>query len=571
VENTNFYLFYLVFIKQLLKYLMSESKYSIAKVGVFIVIAQIFVFSLASYYLESEIACLSLIPIVCFSFIFGELRGLIFATVVGLCFSPLWIDFNDDGSAWWIFRTFSYGLVALSVGFLSRTLKYYTLFEKEIRFTDIFMELPNKHALCKKLTDMSKAQKSGNFALVVVMISNSKTLAETFGNEVLKSIFNQFKDRCLEFAKKMSFDVEVYSLNSDKMAFFFIENKENALDERGKFESNLISIAKKNFLHDGFFVHGDCHLGLYRFSDFLETNDGELPLSYAEEAVDIAIKQMQDLVIYGPSNFSQKSKYPKASDILGEIDLAIRSRWMFLVYQPKIDMATGKISSVEALIRWNHPVKGFVPPGLFIPQAEQSTLIENITDFVIRQAILQLKLWQRSGINVNIAINISTYNLLQPNFVNKVLYLLSENKLPPESLEIEITEGTLIADFQHVLDGLKRFHDARIKIALDDFGTGYSSLQYLQKLPIDYLKIDQSFIRNLGTGKESKEIVKAIVDLAHSINVKTIAEGIETMADYEYLNNINCDMGQGFFMSKPLASNAFVSWYSENNGVYRCK
>jgi len=560
-----------MFIKQLLKYLMSESKYSIAKLGVFIIIAQVLIFSLALYYLESEIACLSLIPIVCFSFVFGELWGLSFATIVSLCFSPLWIDFNEDGSAWWVFRTFSYNLVALSVGFLSRSLKQYMLLEKEIHFTDIFMELPNKHALCKKLTDMSKEQKNGNFALVVVMISNSKALVETFGNEVLKSIFKQFRDRYLELAKRVSSEVGVYSLDSNKMAFFFVKNKGNLSDEREKFETDLISTAKKNFLHDGFFVHGDSHLGLYRFSDFSEMNYGELPLGYAEEAVDIAMKQMQDLVVYGPSNLSQKSKYSKASDILGEIDLAIRSRWMFLVYQPKIDLATGKIPSVEALIRWNHPVKGFVPPNLFIPQAEQSTLIENITDFVIRQAILQLKLWQRSGINVNIAINVSTYNLLQPNFVNKVLYLLSENKLPPESLEIEITEGTLIADFQHVLDSLKRFHDARIKIAIDDFGTGYSSLQYLQKLPIDYLKIDQSFIRNLGTGKESKEIVKAIVNLAHSINVKTIAEGIETMTDYEYLNNINCDMGQGFYMSKPLSSNTFVSWYSENNGVFKCK
>jgi EAL domain-containing protein (putative c-di-GMP-specific phosphodiesterase class I) len=278
---------------------------------------------------------------------------------------------------------------------------------------------------------------------------------------------------------------------------------------------------------------------------------------------------MKDLVVYSPSNLAQKSKFSNASDILGDIDIAIRSRWMFLVYQPKIDIATGKILSVEALIRWNHPVKGFVPPGLFIPQAEQSTLIENITDFVIRQAILQLKLWQRSGIYVHIAINVSTYNLLQSNFVNKVLNLLQENELPPECLEIEITEGALIADFQHVLDGLKRFHDAKIKIALDDFGTGYSSLQYLQKLPIDFLKIDQSFVRSLGENKESKEIVKAIVDLAHTINIKTIAEGIETLSDYEYLSSVNCDIGQGFYMAKPLTSNTFVSWYSENNGVFK--
>jgi EAL domain-containing protein (putative c-di-GMP-specific phosphodiesterase class I) len=242
---------------------------------------------------------------------------------------------------------------------------------------------------------------------------------------------------------------------------------------------------------------------------------------------------------------------------------------MFLVYQPKIDLATGKIHSVEALIRWNHPSKGFIPPALFIPQAEQSTLIENITDFVIKQAVSQLNLWQRSGIYVNIAVNVSTYNLLQPDFVNKVLDYLRRKDISPEYFEIEVTEGALISDFQHVLDGLNRFHDAKIKIALDDFGTGYSSFQYLQRLPIDFLKVDQSFVRNLAENRESKEIVKAIVDLAHTIDVKTIAEGIETKEDYEYLSSIGCDIGQGYLMAKPLTSNAFVSWYSENNGVYK--
>jgi EAL domain-containing protein (putative c-di-GMP-specific phosphodiesterase class I)/GGDEF domain-containing protein len=550
---------------------MSQSKFSIAKIGIFIAIAQIWIFPLAYYSLKSETACLSLIPIVCFAFVFGELLGLLFATIVALCFSPLWIDFNSDGSAWWIFRTFAFSFVAISVGFLSKVLKRHILFEEEIQLKDIFTGLPNKYALCKKLKSMSRMQASGHFAIVVVAIFNSKALTEAFGDDVLKTIFSQFKSRCLGYAKRISAEADVYSLGSNSMAFFFRKDGEDPLDQKEKFENRLINMAKKNFLHNGFFVHGDCHIGLYRFSDFSEINYGEHSLNYAEEAVSIAIKQMQDLVVYGPSNLLQKSKYLKASDILGEIDLAIRSRWMLLFYQPKIDMATGEIHSVEALIRWNHPTMGFVPPSLFIPQAEQSTLIENITDFVIRQAILQLKLWHRSGIYVNIAINISTYNLLQPNFVNKVLYLLQENKLPPESLEIEITEGALITDFNHVLDGLKRFHDAQIKIALDDFGTGYSSLQYLQKLPIDYLKIDQSFIRNLSMGKESKEILKAIVELAHSINVKTIAEGIESISDYECLSSINCDIGQGYFMSKPLTSTNFVSWYSENNGVFKCK
>jgi len=558
-----------MFIEEVLKYLKAADRRSKIMIGVSIVVFQLFIFLLIVNLKNATFSHLSLIPIICFSFVFGELPGLFFVALVTMCFSPIWMDVSGNGSAFWVLRTFGFAAVAYTTGVLSNFAMNFETYKEKIYFTDIFTHLPNRQALCDKFSKNTKAQIFGHFAIVIVTISNSKTLTEIFGNDVLKSIFYQFKDRYTDIAERISSKMETYSLGANQISFFFEKNDVETLDSKEKFESSIINAAKKNFLHDGFFVHCDSHIGLYRFSDFSEINSGEQPINYAEEAADTAVKQMKDLVVYNPASLGQKSKYSKATDLLGDIDLAIRSRWMFLVYQPKIDIATGKIQSVEALIRWNHPVKGFVPPGLFIPQAEQSTLIENITDFVIKQAILQLKLWQRSGIDVNIAVNVSTYNLLQPNFVNKILGLLRDNKLDTESLEIEITEGSLITDFQHVLNGLKLLHDAKIKIALDDFGTGYSSLQYLQKLPIDFLKIDQSFVRNLETSKQSKEIVKAIVDLAHTINIKTIAEGIETMADYDYLNNVGCDIGQGFYMSKPLTSNAFVSWYSENNGIFK--
>jgi len=555
--------------EKVLDYLIiAADKRSKIKIGASIVALQLFIFFLIVSSENPDISHLSLIPIICFSFVFGELPGVFFATIVTMCFSPFGMDLSKDDSAFWVLRSFGYAAVAYTTGVLGNSVMSFMSYKEKIYFTDIFTHLPNRQALCEKLLKNSKSQITGHFAIVIVTVSNSKTLTEIFGNNVLKSIFYQFKDRYADIAERISSKMETYLLSSNQISFFFEKKEEENLESKEKFESSIINAAKKNFLHDGFFVHCDAHIGLYRFSDFSEINQGEQSLNYAEEAVDIAVKQMKDLVVYNPSKLVQKSKYSKATDLLGDIDLAIRSRWMFLVYQPKIDIATGKIQSVEALIRWNHPVKGFVPPGLFIPQAEQSTLIENITDFVLKQAILQLKLWQRSGIDVNIAVNVSTYNLLQPNFVNKILHLLRENKLETESLEIEITEGSLITDFQHILNGLKYLHDANIKIALDDFGTGYSSLQYLQKLPIDFLKIDQSFVRNLES-KQSKEIVKAIVDLAHTINIKTIAEGIESMSDYDYLNSVNCDIGQGFYMSKPLTSNAFVSWYSENNGIFK--
>jgi len=548
------------------KYLRLKDKRSKIIIWSLIAVLQILIFIIIVSTKIAEVAYLSLIPIIIISFFFGEMAGLLFAVSVAMCFSPLGIDLGGNGSSWWAVIAFCFAATSFIIGTMSNAIKKSMEFEENIRLIDIPTGLPNRQAICEKLQKLFEAKKSGNFAITVVTISNRKRLSETFGNNVTKSIFNQFKNRYMELAKKIDTEIDTYSISSDQIAFFLRKYDGTNLDTKEKFEDNLMNTTKKNFLHNGFHIHADSHIGLYRFSDFSEINSSDLPLHYAEEAADIAAKQMKDLVVYGPFNASQHSK---ASDILGEIDLAIRSRWMFLVYQPKIDMATGKVHSVEALIRWNHPTKGFVPPALFIPQAEQSTLIEDITNFVFKQAILQLTLWQRSGISVNIAVNVSTYNLMQPNFVNRILGWLQEKNLPPECLEIEVTESAMIADFQHVLEGLNRFHDAKIKIALDDFGTGYSSFQYLQKLPIDYLKIDQSFVRNLGANRETKEIVKAIVDLAHTINVKTIAEGIETESDYEYLNSINCDTGQGYFMAKPLTANDFISWYSENNGVFK--
>jgi len=404
-----------MFVEMLEYLIILATKRPKIKVGASIVISQLFVFFLIIGSQNPEFSHLSLIPIILFSFVFGELPGIFFATIVTMCFSPFGMDLNGDDSAFWVLRTFGYAAVAYATGVLGNSLIDFATYKEKVYFTDLFTQLPNRQALCKKLLQNSKSQNSGHFAIVIVTVSNSKTLTEIFGNKVLKSIFYQFKDRYSDIARRMSSKMETYSLGTNQISFFFEKNEEETMDSKEKFEGSIINAAKKNFLHDGFFVHCDSHIGLYRFTDFSEINSGELPISYAEEAVDTAVKQMKDLVVYNPSSLVQKSKYSKATDLLGDIDLAIRSRWMFLVYQPKIDIATGKIQSVEALIRWNHPVKGFVPPGMFIPQAEQSTLIENITDFVIKQAILQLKLWQRSGIDVDIAVNVSTYNLLQPN------------------------------------------------------------------------------------------------------------------------------------------------------------
>ena len=254
--------------------------------------------------------------------------------------------------------------------------------------------------------------------------------------------------------------------------------------------------------------------------------------------------------------------------LLGQLKHALKTGQLALHYQPKIKLENGKIYGVEALLRWEHPSRGMIPPGLFIPRAEQSTLIDLITEFVLEQAVKQLSIWQKSGINVTISVNISTRNLLKPGFTEFIVRLLNQYDLRGELLELEITEGSLMIDVNRAIDELNRLTRLNIVISIDDFGTGYSSLQYLHQLPISVLKIDQSFVRRLPDDQGAAYIIEAAVTLAHNLGLKAIAEGVENRDVYELLQSMNCDMVQGYMVSHPLPAPAFVAWYRLYAGYY---
>jgi EAL domain-containing protein (putative c-di-GMP-specific phosphodiesterase class I) len=223
---------------------------------------------------------------------------------------------------------------------------------------------------------------------------------------------------------------------------------------------------------------------------------------------------------------------------------------------------------VEALIRWNHPVRGPLPPEAFMPRVEQSTLVQVITEFALEQAIAQMALWRQDGIEIPVAVNISTRNLLQPRFAEQVAGLLDHYQFSGESLELEITEGALMMDMERTIEELLRMTELNIIISIDDFGTGYSSLQYLHRLPISLIKIDQSFVRRLPDDKGAVSIVRAAVILAHQMGIKVIAEGVESPAIYRFLKEIGCDLAQGFLLSRPLPPEAFAAWYHQCGGMF---
>ncbi|TVR63914.1 MAG: EAL domain-containing protein [Candidatus Competibacteraceae bacterium] len=244
-----------------------------------------------------------------------------------------------------------------------------------------------------------------------------------------------------------------------------------------------------------------------------------------------------------------------------ETDLreALERDEFLLYYQPQIDLATGRIVGAEALLRWRNPARGLVPPGQFISIAEESGLIVPLGAWVLREACRQARVWQQAGLpRITVAVNLSALQFQRADLLETVEQALADSGLPPECLELELTESILIRDVASALTTVRQLRATGLKLSIDDFGTGYSSLSYLQKLAVQTLKIDQSFVRGLPGGTDSAAIVRAIIQLAHSLKLATVAEGVETDAQLAFLRNHGCDQVQGYYFSRPVPAEDFA-------------
>ncbi len=239
---------------------------------------------------------------------------------------------------------------------------------------------------------------------------------------------------------------------------------------------------------------------------------------------------------------------------------ALEQRELFLHYQPQVDLHTGLITGVEALLRWRHPRHGMVSPAKFIPLAESTNLILPIGEWVLREACAQARAWQDAGLpSLRMGVNLSVRQFRQPDLAETVRRILEETKLDPRRLDIELTESTMVQDPESVAKILTGLETLGVQISIDDFGTGYSSLSYLKRLPIDILKIDQSFVRGVTSDLDDASIVIAIITLAHALGIQTIAEGVETREQAQFLRKHGCEAMQGFFFSKPAEADAVAA------------
>jgi EAL domain-containing protein (putative c-di-GMP-specific phosphodiesterase class I) len=314
------------------------------------------------------------------------------------------------------------------------------------------------------------------------------------------------------------------------------------------------------FLDDGTQLQVTVSVGLSFFPD--DAHDAQTLLKHADEAMYVAKHR-------GRNNFHI---YEVSPEYAQEHGMALRTRLrhaegngeLRVVYQPQVDTATEDIVGMEALLRWEHPELGVISPAVFIPLAEETGLIVSIGEWVMRTACKQAQEWEhRYGLRLRLGVNLSAVQLMEPKLLDTVVRALHDTGLDPSLLELEITESISIKEAPHLVENLHGLHRLGCHIAIDDFGTGAASLDYLRRLPADRIKIDQSFVRNIGVDPDDEAIVRATIDMAHRLKRAVVAEGVEIEQHLEFLRAHHCDELQGYLFCRPLPPISFDKLLAE--------
>lgn len=285
--------------------------------------------------------------------------------------------------------------------------------------------------------------------------------------------------------------------------------------------------------------------------------DTDTLLGRAEVAMYVAKRKTTVVQLYDPALDSSSKQ---TLSLLSELRHAVEHNELRLFLQPKIALDSGKVIAAEALMRWQHPVRGLVPPDAFIPFAEQTGFVRQLTLWIFDEAARQWAGLQLPGQPLRISVNLSTRDLLDPDFPARLDVLLAKHRVAPHGFCLEITESAIMDDPLRAESTLKRLSERGFKLSIDDFGTGYSSLAYLKRLPVDELKIDKSFVMGMERDPDDAKIVRSTIDLAHNMGLSVVAEGVENIEIWHLLREQNCDEAQGYYMSKPLPVDAFKTW-----------
>lgn len=409
---------------------------------------------------------------------------------------------------------------------------------------DALTELPNRaqfvEAAQRAISDAVSVE--SKIAVMLVDLDRFKIVNDSLGHELGDAVLREVAARLREVVGTEGLPAR---MGGDEFLVMLM-----AADTKDivQIAHRIVARLAQTYLLDSMELHLSASVGLTIYP--YDNSPPAVLISHADEAMyEVKHNGGNGLQFFVPgTTLYTRERLELENDLWQAAD----SGQLRLNYQPQVELRSGRIVGVEALARWHHPSRGWVSPGEFIPIAESSDLILKIGSWVLEEACRQLRLWRLEGIaDLTVAVNMSARQFRQPGLVEKILKTLASNGVEPDSMEIELTESIVMADAGNGIETLNQLCAAGFTIAVDDFGTGYSSLSYLQRLPIGRLKIDQSFVRNLGASAESDGIVQAVIALAHGLNMSVVAEGVETPAQLERLRAFGCDFGQGYLFGRP--------------------
>lgn len=420
---------------------------------------------------------------------------------------------------------------------------------------DPLTRLPSRHALVKHLEHalVMATNHHSVVALVLIDVDNFNTVNDSLGHESGDALLVQIAARLQEGLEATDI---LARMGGDEFAIVMEEVDQNALKVERLAErlhaslSGMMTIAGRQ-------VYTTVSMGIAMFPQ-----DGTDYQALIRNA-DTALYRVKEAGRNGWQFFdsSMARQIENRLDMETALRRAVENNEFLLYYQPQHSLAQSSIVGAEALVRWERPGVGMVPPHEFIRMAEESGFIVGLGSWVMMAACCQAADWRKVGLHLRVAVNISAVQLQQPDFVDQVRHALAVSGLPPHRLELEITEGAFVGDIPDAVDKLNRIKSIGVEIAVDDFGTGYSSLSYLKQMPVDRLKIDQSFVRALPGDADDCAIVRAILAMAANLKLQVIAEGVESEEQLDFLRNEGCQEIQGYLLSRPVSPDDFIAWF----------
>lgn len=414
--------------------------------------------------------------------------------------------------------------------------------------TDPLTGIPNYSKFCTEATQLFQTHLDGTYAVITFDINHFKIINDSlgfaFGDQILVETANNLKSLLAkdETCCRISTDVFAFCVKANPNTHVL-----NLIQTMVDRMSNLTIDSQKIAVKLCFGIYVVAHK--------------EADIRGCVDNASLTRKQIKNYSLpYAYYDEETQKNMIEEATIQNDLEVAIKQNQFEMYYQPQIDFQTGKVMGMEALIRWKHPEKGFISPAYFIPIAEKCGLIFQISKFMFHQVCRDINEWKKYGKKLLVSVNISRADLYQTNFIKMLQKTTAQYGIDTHFIDIELTETTAINDLDFINEIIEQLKGLGFKIAMDDFGTGYSSLSCLKTISLDFLKLDRSFLQDLNKDKKSSSIVYYIVKLAKSLGFFVVAEGVETKEDAVILQNIGCDIAQGYYFAKPMSKYEFENF-----------